>query len=74
MSFLVANLPRVECYVRKEFIYDLQPDPADPSKLKGAGEYTPCYWVSCKSMLNQALRIEAMLTSFLFTRLSGKRM
>ena len=34
MAFLVANLPRVECFVRKEFIYDLQPDPADPNKLK----------------------------------------
>lgn len=64
MAFLVANLPRVECYVRKEFIYDLQPDPNDPGKLKGAGELTPCYWVSCKSMLNHALRIEAMLTDY----------
>jgi hypothetical protein len=64
MAFLVANLPRVECYVRKEFLYDLQPDPSDPKKLKGAGELTPCYWVSCKSMLNQALRFEVMLTEY----------
>ena len=64
MAFLVANLPRVECFVRKEFLYDLTPDPSDPSKLKGAGELTPCYWVSCKSMLNQALRFEVMLTDY----------
>lgn len=64
MSFLIANVPRVECFVRKEFLYDLQPDPKDPSRLKGEGEFTPCYWVSVKSMLNHALRFEAMLTDY----------
>jgi hypothetical protein len=53
--FLVANLPTVNCYIRREYLYDF---------TKGHGEYEPCYWVSVKSIQGQALRIEAYLPNY----------
>lgn len=55
MSFLVANIPPIHCFVRKEFLYDQQ---------QGHGEYIPCIWVSIKSIRSQALRIEAYLPEY----------
>jgi len=55
MSFLVANLPPIHCYVRREFLYDFE---------KGQKEYEPCIWVSIKSLRSQAFRIEAYLPRY----------
>lgn len=55
MSYLIANLPAVQCFVRKEFLYDFQ---------YGFGEYEPCYWVSAKSIKGRALYFECLLTNF----------
>jgi hypothetical protein len=55
MAHLVANLPPIHCYVRREFLYDFQ---------KGHGEYEPCIWVSIKSLRSQAFRIEAYLPRY----------
>ncbi len=55
MSYLVANLPPIQCYVRKEYLYDLQ---------KGFGEFEPCYWVSVKSIKGKALYIESYLSNY----------
>jgi len=55
MSFLIANLPPVHCYIRREFLYDFE---------KGHGEYEPCIWVSIKSLRSQAFRIEAYLPRY----------
>ena len=55
MSFLVANLPPVHCFVRREFLYDFQ---------SGHGEYEPCIWVSIKSLRSQAFRIESYLPRY----------
>ena len=55
MAFLVANLPPVRCYVRKEFLYDFE---------KGHGEFEPCSWTSIKSIRGEAFRIEAYLTNY----------
>ena len=55
MSFIVANLPPVKCFVRKEFLYDFE---------KGHGELEPCWWVSIKSLRGQAFRIEAYLNEY----------
>lgn len=55
MSFLLANLPPINSYIRKEFLYDFE---------KGFGEYVPCIWVSLKSIRGQALRIEAYLPEY----------
>jgi len=55
VAFLVANLPPIHCYVRREFLYDFE---------KGVGEYEPCIWVSIKSLRSQAFRIEAYLPRY----------
>lgn len=55
MSYLVANLPPIECYIRKEYLYDFE---------KGYGEYEPCYWVSVKSIKGKALYFESYLNNY----------
>jgi hypothetical protein len=55
MSHIVANLPAVKCFVRKEFLYNFE---------KGHGELVPCWWVSIKSLRGQAFRIEAYLNEY----------
>jgi hypothetical protein len=55
MAHLVANIPPVYCYIRKEFLYDFQ---------KGHGELESCWWVSIKSLRGQAFRIEAYLNNY----------
>ena len=55
MSHIVANLPPVKCFVRKEFLYDFE---------KGHGELEPCWWVSIKSLRGQAFRIESYLNNY----------
>jgi hypothetical protein len=54
--FLVANLPPVECFVRKEYLYDLDG--------RGKGEFTPAIWVSVKSIRGRALYFESLLTEY----------
>ena len=55
MAHLVANIPPIHCYIRKEFLYDFQ---------KGHGEYEPCIWISIKSIRGQAFRIESYLPNY----------
>jgi hypothetical protein len=55
MAHLIANLPPVHCFVRKEFLYDFE---------SGFDEYEPCIWVSIKSLRSQAFRIEAYLPRY----------
>lgn len=55
MTTLVANVPPVKVWVRNEYLYDLQ---------KGYGEYTPGYWVTCKSLTGRALYFETYLTEY----------
>ena len=55
MAHIVANLPPVKCFIRKEFLYDFE---------KGHGEFEPCWWVSIKSLRGQAFRIEAYLNEY----------
>jgi hypothetical protein len=55
MSFLVANLPPIHGFVRREFLYDFK---------SGHGEYEPCIWVTIKSLRSQAFRIEAYLPRY----------
>jgi len=53
MNNFIINLPPIQCYIRKEYLYDFQ---------KGFGELTPCVWVSAKSIKGKALYIESLLT------------
>ena len=55
MAFLIHNLPLVNVYVRKEYLYDLE---------KGHGEFTPGVWVSVKSTQYKALYFETLLTEY----------
>ena len=55
MAFLVHNLPPVEVYVKKEYLYDHQ---------KGHGELTPGIWISIRSIMGKALYFETLLTDY----------
>jgi len=55
VSTLVANLPPVKVWVRREYLRDLR---------DGHGEYTPGYWVTCKSLSGRALYFETYLTEY----------
>jgi hypothetical protein len=55
MSYALANIPPVSCYVRKEYLRDLQ---------DGHGEFTPAYWVTVKVIRHRALYIEAFLPEY----------
>jgi hypothetical protein len=55
MAHIVANLPPIKCFIRKEFLYDFE---------KGHGELVPCWWISIKSLRGQAFRIEAYLNEY----------
>lgn len=55
MAYLIANLPPVQCYVKKEYLYDLQDH---------HGEFEPCVWVSVKSVKGKALYIESLLNNY----------
>ena len=55
MSNLVANIPPIECLIRKEFLYDHE---------KGHGEYLDCFWVTAKSIPSRALYIESYIQEY----------
>lgn len=55
MSQIIANIPTISCYVRKEYLRDLQ---------DGFGEFTPAYWVTVKAPRHRALYIEAFLPEY----------
>ena len=55
MAHLIANLPPVKAFVRKEFLYDFE---------KGHGEFVPCTWISIKSIRGEAFRIESYLYEY----------
>ena len=55
MSYLVANVPPLECFVRKEFLYDHK---------MGFKKFTPCYWTSVKSIKGRALTFEVFLPEY----------
>ena len=53
MSYLVANIPPIEVYVDKKFLYDFQKD--ENGNYLGEGEWERGHWVSVKSIPNRAL-------------------
>ena len=55
MSYIVASLPPIKCFVRKEFLYNFQ---------KGHGELEPAIWVSLKALRGQVFRIESLLPNY----------
>ena len=59
MSYLVANIPPIEVYVDKKFLYDFQTD--SNGNLLGDGEWERGHWVSAKSIPNRALLFETYI-------------
>ena len=55
MAFLVHNLPPVEVFVKKEYLYDLK---------DGHGDLTPGLWISVKSVEGKALYFETLLLEY----------
>ena len=53
--FLQANLPPIELYVKKEYLYDLE---------KGHGELVEGVWVTVKSIQGRALYFETYLPEY----------
>lgn len=61
MSFLVANIPPIEVFIRKEFLYDFE---MKDGKLLGFGEYESAHWITTKSIPHQALYFEAFIHEY----------
>jgi hypothetical protein len=55
VSYIVASLPPLKCFVRREFLYNF---------TKGHGEYEPAIWVSIKALRGQVFRIESLLLAY----------
>jgi len=55
MAFLVANLPPVKVYVKKEYLYDHE---------KGHGELIEGVWISVKSIQGRSLYFETYLPEY----------
>ena len=50
----VANIPYIKCYLKKEYLYDLE---------KGHGEFEECVLLSVKSMQGRALNVRSLSTT-----------
>jgi hypothetical protein len=55
MSTFVANTPYIKCYVRKEYLHDLN---------RGHGELVECVIIAVKSIQGRALIFEAYLPNY----------
>ena len=62
MSYLVANIPSIEVFVDKRFLYDFQKD--EKGNYLGDGEWERGHWVSVKSIPNRALLFETYIDAF----------
>ena len=60
MNF-VANVPYIKCYVKKEYLYDLE---------RGHGEFEECVLIAVKSMQGRALMFEAYIPAVSYTHLT----
>jgi hypothetical protein len=62
VSYLVANIPAVEVWVDKRYLYDFQTD--ETGNLLGDGEWERGHWVTVKSIPNRALLFEAYIDEY----------
>lgn len=62
MAYLIANIPQIEVFVRKEFLQDFLTD--EKGNLLGKGEYESAHWLTVKSIPNQALYFESLIHDF----------
>lgn len=62
MSYLIANIPPIEVYVDKRYLYDFQKD--HNGNILGEGEWERGHWVTVKSIPNRALLFETYIDNF----------
>lgn len=62
MSYLIANLPVIEVWIDKRYLYDFQKD--DNNVFLGNNEWERGHWVSVKSIPNRALLFETYIDKF----------
>jgi hypothetical protein len=62
MAYLVANVPPIEVFILKEFLYDFNKD--NKGKLLGENEYESAHWITTKSIPNQALYFESFVHDY----------
>lgn len=62
MSYLIANIPPIEVFVRKEFLWDFQKD--DHGNTRGLGEFESAHWITAKSIPYQALYFESQIHEY----------
>ena len=62
MSYLVANVPPIDVWIDKRYLYDFQKD--ENGNLLGEGEWEKGHWVSVKSIPNRALLFETYIDKF----------
>lgn len=62
MSHLIANIPPIEVFIDKRYLYDWQRD--SQGKLLGEGEWERGHWVTVKSVPNRALLFETYIDRF----------
>ena len=62
MAYLIANIPPIEVFIRKEFLYDFLTD--QKGNQLGKGEYESAHWLTVKSIRNQALYFESLIHDY----------
>jgi hypothetical protein len=62
MSYLVANIPPIEIFVDKRYLYDWQKE--SDGSLLGQGQWESGHWVTVKSVPNRALLFETYIDKF----------
>jgi hypothetical protein len=62
VSYLVANIPAVEVWVDKKYLYDFQKD--ENGNLLGDGEWERGHWVTVKSIPSRALLFETYIDEY----------
>lgn len=55
MSYIIASLPPIKCFVRREYLYNHE---------HGYGEFEPAIMVSLKALRGQVFRIESLLPEY----------
>jgi hypothetical protein len=62
VSYLVANIPAVEVWVDKKYLYDFQKD--ENGNLLGDGEWERGHWITVKSIPSRALLFETYIDEY----------
>jgi len=55
MSYIIASLPPLKCFVRREYFYNF---------TNAHGELEPAIWLSIKALRGQVFRIESLLPNY----------